>query len=113
MLDFKILEEKKQVLVNVSGNITKNDAINFLENHKKITKNIRKSQYKLIVEAKEFECESDDIIKKVCMTFYKNGYKKIYILDKKDFILNNMKLSNLEKKMFLKVAKIIKSYDEI
>jgi hypothetical protein len=60
-----------------------------------------------------FECENEADIKNVCMMFYKTGYRKIYLVDPNNYIMSNIKLSGLEKKMFLSVVKIVKSSGEI
>lgn len=113
MIGFNILNDKKEVLVNLSGNISKDDALSFLENHKNMTKNIKNSNYKLIVNVSEFKYENNDIMKKVCISLYKSGYRKIYIIDKTGQIIDNINLSSIERKMFLKFVNIVKSKDDI
>lgn len=113
MIDFNILQDKKEVLVNLFGNISKDEAINFLQKHKDSTKNIKNSNYKLIVNVNEFEYENNDVMKKVCISLYKSGYKKIYIIDKTGQMIDNINLSSFERKMFLKFVNIVKSKDDI
>ncbi|MFI3209868.1 MAG: hypothetical protein R3Y64_02250 [Peptostreptococcaceae bacterium] len=111
MLEFQVMES--EVNIKLGGNLTKENTKDFLERHKNETKSIKKSKYNLVIETDSFSVESNDLMKNVCMSFYKAGYRKIYIIDKNDFIMNNMKLSNFERKMFLKVVKLVKSRDDI
>lgn len=111
MLSMNINEEEKRVYINVSGYITKRDANNFLNTYKQTMKNKKASLYKLIVDPEYFECEDDEDIKKVCMTFYKSGFKKMYLVDKENYIMNNLTLKPLEKKLFLKAVKVVSTMD--
>lgn len=52
-------------------------------------------------------------MKKVCISLYKSGYKKIYIIDKTGQMIDNINLSSFERKMFLKFVNIVKSKDDI
>lgn len=113
MLDMRISESEKIVYINVSGYIKTAEANKFSAYHKENTKKIKKSEYRLVVDPGVFECENDDDIKKLCTSFYKSGYKKIYLLDPNQYILKGVKLSGIEKKLFLKVAKLINNKSQI
>ena len=41
------------------------------------------------------------------MSFLKTGYKKIYLVDEENYIMNNLSLKPIEKKLFLKSVKVI------
>lgn len=113
MVSLEVLENKKEVLININGKISQDEVKTFLENYKSQTKNIKSKEYVLIVNVFDFEYEKSDLMKKVCMNFYKTGYKKIYIIDETLNLINNIKLSSFEKKIFLKFVDIVKSKDEI
>ncbi len=113
MLDIKVLEESKTVEVDISGYITTKEASEFLNKHKQYTKAIRNSQYRLVANVSIFECESEKDIENVCITFYKSGYKKIYLIDPNNHILKTMGLSPIEKKMFTKFVKLVKTKEQI
>lgn len=113
MINARIDNATKTVYVDVSGYITTKDANEFLNKHKQMTKGMKKSQYKLVVIPSQFECEDDNDIKSVCIGLYKGGYKKIYMVDPKGYIMNGVSLSSMEQKMFTKVAKFVKSIDDI
>lgn len=111
MLTMNINEEDKAIYVNVSGYINKREVNNFLNTYKQRIKNKKTSLYRLIINPENFQCEDDEDIKTVCMTFYKTGYKKIYIVDKDNYIVENLRLKPMEKKLFFKVVKIINSVE--
>ena len=111
MINIRVDQNLNIVYVDISGYITNEESNLFLEKHKKITKDLRISQYKLVVIPSKFECEND--IKSVCISLYKSGYKKIYMVDPKGYIINTVPLSYIEKKMFTKVVNIVKSLDNI
>ncbi|MEG0856261.1 MAG: hypothetical protein RSG52_07265 [Terrisporobacter sp.] len=111
MLRIDINESEKRVYINVSGYITKRDANNFLNNYKQTMKSKKASLYKLIVNPEFFECEDEEDIKRVCMTFYKNGFKKMYLVDEENYIMNNLTLKPLEKKLFLKAVKVVSTME--
>ena len=113
MINARIDNATKTVYVDVSGYITTKDANEFLNKHKQLTKGMKKSQYKLVVTPSQFECENDNDIKSVCIGLYKGGYKQIYMVDPKGYIMNGVSLSSMEQKMFKKVAKFVKSIDDI
>ena len=113
MINVRIEENLKTVYVDVGGYITNDEANLFLEKHSQITKKLKKSQYKLVVIPSKFECENDNDIKSVCISLYKSGYRKIYMVDPKGYMINTVSLSYIEKKMFTKVVKIVKSLDDI
>ena len=107
MIDININEEEKKVYIDVSGFISKREANNFLNTYKQTMKNKKSSSYKLVVSPSFFECEDEDDIRTVCMAFLKTGYKKIYIVDEENYIMNNLSLKPIEKKLFLKSVKIV------
>ena len=41
------------------------------------------------------------------MSFLKTGYKKIYLVDEENYIMNNLSLKPIEKKLFLKSVKVV------
>ena len=107
MINMNINEEEKRVYINVGGFISKKEASNFLNTYKQTMKSKKSSLYKLIVSPSLFECEDENDIRTVCMTFLKTGYKKIYIVDEENYIMNNLSLNPIEKKLFLKSVKIV------
>ncbi|WP_286311657.1 hypothetical protein [Romboutsia ilealis] len=113
MINARIDQDSKTVYINVSGYITTEEANSFLSRHKQMTKGLRKSQYKLVVTPSMFECENDKDIKSVCIALYKGGYRQIYMVDPRGYIMNTVSLSSLEQKMFTKVVKFVKSLDDI
>ncbi|MGL4910967.1 MAG: hypothetical protein ACRC3Y_00915 [Romboutsia sp.] len=113
MINMEISDLDKVVYVEVSGYISSNDAKRFLNEHKESTKSIKKSQYKLIVKPSIFEYEKDNDLKDICMTFFKSGYKKMYLVDPDNYIMDNMSLGKLEQKMFNKAVKTVASIESI
>lgn len=107
MLNMNINEEEKRVYIDVSGFISKKDASKFLNTYKQAMKNKKSSLYKLVVSPSFFECEDAEDIRTVCMAFLKTGYKKIYIVDEENYIMNNLSLKPIEKKLFLKSVKVV------
>lgn len=107
MIDININEEEKKVYIDVSGFISKREANNFLNTYKQTMKNKKSSSYKLVVYPSFFECENEDDIRTVCMAFLKTGYKKIYLVDEENYIMNNLSLKPIEKKLFLKSVKVV------
>lgn len=107
MIVARVSESENRVYVDVNGYISKKDAKDFLLKYKQITSGIRLSQYNLIVTPKFFECEDKSDIKTTCMAFLKSGYRRIYLLDESNSLMNTMSLSSIEKKLFLKSVKII------
>lgn len=113
MINARVDQNSKTVYVDVSGYITNEEANSFLAKHKQMTNGLRKSQYKLVVTPSKFECENDNDIKSVCIALYKGGYRQIYMVDPKGYIMNTVSLSSMEQKMFTKVVKFVKSVDDI
>ena len=101
MINARVDQNSKTVYVDVSGYITNEEANSFL------------AQYKLVVTPSKFECENDNDIKSVCIALYKGGYRQIYMVDPKGYIMNTVSLSSMEQKMFTKVVKFVKSVDDI
>ena len=113
MLDMKINEIEKKVYITFNGYISTSEAKSFLNKHKQETKGIKKSQYKLVVKPSVFECESEEDVKDICISLYKSGYQKIYMLDPEGYIFKTVPMSSFEKKMLMKVVKFVKSDREI
>lgn len=113
MISAKIVGEENMVYINVSGYISYEDTKRFLNDYKKMIKSIKPSKYRLVVEPSTFECENDNDIRNVCMAFLKSGYNKIYLVDSDNSIMNSLSLGAIEKKLFLKSVKFVKSTKEI
>ena len=109
MINMNINEEEKRVYIDVSGFISKKEANNFLNSYKQTMKSKKGSLYKLIVTPTFFECEDEEDIRSVCMSFLKSGFKKIYLVDKDNYIMSNLSLKPIEKKLFLKSVKVLNS----
>lgn len=107
MIISRVSESEKRVYVDVSGYITKQDAREFLANYKNTIRGIRLNQYNLVVTPGVFQCEDDNDLKSTCMMFFKSGYKKIYIVDESNTLMQTLTLKPIEKKMFLKAVKIV------
>ena len=104
-----INEEAKRVYIDVDGFISKKEASDFLRNYNQTEKNKKMSSYKLIVSPSFFECEDEEDIRTVCMSFLKSGFKKIYLVDEENYIMNNLSLKPIEKKLFFKSVKVVNS----
>ncbi|MEG1312173.1 MAG: hypothetical protein RR942_18530 [Romboutsia sp.] len=113
MISTKIAEAEKIVYVDVSGYISSKEANEFINSHKQSTINIKNSQYKLVVTPSIFECEKNSDIRNVCMSFLKSGYKKMYLVDPKNNIMDNLSLGYIEKKLFMKSVTIISNMNDI
>ncbi|MGL5313108.1 MAG: hypothetical protein ACRC92_07665 [Peptostreptococcaceae bacterium] len=113
MISVRIEESEKRVYVDVSGYINAREAKDFLNKYKQSTRGIKSPQYTLIVTPAVFECEVAEDIRNVCMSFFKTGYKKMYLVDPNSYIMSIMSLGPLEKKMFTKSVKIVKSINDI
>ena len=113
MIKLNINEEEKRVYINVDGYITKRDTKNFLNTYKQAMKNKKASLYKLVVLPSFFECEDEEDIRTVCMSFLKTGFKKIYLVDEDNYIMKNLSLNSIEKKIFLKSVKVINTMEAI
>ena len=107
MINMNINEDEKRVYIDVSGFISKKEASNFLNTYKQTMKNKKISLYKLVVSPSFFECEDEEDIRTVCMSFLKSGYKKIYLVDEDNYIMSNLSLKPIEKKLFLKSVKVV------
>lgn len=113
MINMELSDLDKTIYIEVSGYISSNDAKKFLAEYKNNTRSIKKSQYKLIVKPYLFEYEKESDLKDICMTFFKSGYKKMYLVDPDNYIMDNMSLGKLEQKMFNKAVKTVASIDYI
>ena len=113
MINASISNSDNSVYVDVSGYISHNEAMNFLQNYKQLTRNIKANQYKLVVTPSIFDCENNEDIRTVCMSFLKTGYKKMYIVDPRNYIMSNLSLGAMEKKLFTKSVKIVNDRSQI
>lgn len=109
MINININEEEKRVYIDVSGFISKKEASSFLNTYKQTMKSKKASLYKLVVSPSFFECEDEEDIRTVCMSFLKSGFKKIYLIDEENYIMNNLSLKPIEKKLFFKSVKVVNS----
>ena len=109
MIKMNINEEEKRVYIDVSGFISKKEANNFLNSYNQTMKNKKNSLYKLVVTPSFFECEDEEDIRTVCISFLKSGFKKIYLVDEDNYIMNNLSLKPIEKKLFFKSVKVVNS----
>lgn len=112
MINININEEEKRVYIDVSGFISKKEASSFLNTYKQTMKSKKASLYKLVVSPSFFECEDEEDIKRICMTFYKSGFKKMYLVDKDNYIMSNLTLKPMEKKLFQKAVKVVRSIED-
>ncbi|MGL5752719.1 MAG: hypothetical protein ACRCXT_19430 [Paraclostridium sp.] len=113
MISVQVVENQSKVYIKVEGYVSSNDVKVFTSDYKSKIKGIKTNRYHLVIEPNSFDCENDKDIKNACMMFYKTGYKKIYLIDPQNYIMSNIKLGPLEKKMFLSAVKILKSQNEI
>ncbi len=113
MININVNEEEKRVYVDVSGYIGRRDASNFLNTYKQTMQNKKASSYKLVVTPAFFECENNEDIRTVCMSFLKTGFKKIYLVDEENYVMSNLSLNPIEKKLFLKSVKVVNTRQAI
>ncbi|MGL6106286.1 hypothetical protein [Romboutsia sp.] len=113
MISARVDENEKRVYVDVSGYINSRDAKEFMNNHKQIIKGLRVSQYNLVVNPSVFECERNEDIRDVCMAFFKTGYRRMYLVDPNNYIMSIMSLGPVEKKLFTKSVKVVKTASAI
>lgn len=113
MLEIKVQDNEKTVYIDFGGYISTKETNNFLAEHKRSTSKISKSKYKLIITPSAFECENAEDVKKICMEVYKSGYKKIYMLDPNNHVVNTVPLSTFERKVLMKVVKFVRSSKDI
>jgi len=86
MLNVRISEVEKIVYIEVNGYISSNEAKRFLNNYKQNTRSIKSNQYRLVVIPSVFECENNEDLRSICMSFFRSGYKKIYLVDPSNYI---------------------------
>ena len=113
LIKFYIEESEKRIYVSVSDYIYTRDLKEFINNYKRTMKTIRPAQYRLIIEPRYFECENENDIKQVFVTFIKTGFKKIYLVDPYGEFNKNIKLGSMERKIFFNSVKIIRNVNEI
>lgn len=113
MLNIRTSEAEKIVYIEVSGYISSNEAKKFLNNYKQNTRSIKSNQYKLVVTPSIFECENNEDLRTICMSFFKSGYKKMYLVDPNNYIATIMNLGKIEQKMFNKTVKVVSSINNI
>lgn len=109
MIYTQILDDENKVYIKVDGYLQSKEIKTFVSDYKDKIKGIKTARYNLIIDVNPFDADSFSDIKNVCMMFYKTGYKKIYLIDPKNYIMSNVKLNPIEKKMFLKIVKIVSS----
>lgn len=109
MIYTQVLGENSKVYIKVNGYLNSNEIKTFVNDYKDKIKGIKTSKYNLIIDVDPFDADNFSDIKNVCMMFYKTGYKKIYLIDPNNYIMSNIKLNPIEKKVFLKVVKIVNS----
>ncbi|WP_099187834.1 hypothetical protein [Tepidibacter mesophilus] len=112
MFKINVSETDGMFLINVGGNISKEDVNEFFMEYKENIKKIKTSRYNLVVQPHEFETDEKSSMKNIFKKFMKSGFKRIYILDKIG-IKENLQLSKLEKKFFYSKVTIVESMDEI
>lgn len=112
MFKINVSEKDETFLINVGGNISKEEVNEFFIEYKKNIKEIKTSKYNLVVHPHEFETDEEHAMKNIFKKFMKSGFKRIYILDKIG-IKENLRLSKLEKKFFYNKVTIVNSMDEI
>ncbi|WFD09220.1 hypothetical protein [Tepidibacter hydrothermalis] len=112
MFKINVSEEDSMFLINIGGNISKEEVNEFFIEYKENIKEIRTSKYNLVVHPHEFETDEAHSIKSIFKKFMKSGFKRIYILDKIG-IKENLRLSKLEKKFFYNKVTIVDSMTEI
>ncbi len=112
MFKINVSEKDEIFLINVGGNISKEEVNEFFIEYKESIKNIKKSKYNLVVNPHSFETDEENAMKNIFKKFMKSGFKRIYILDKIG-IKENLKLSKLEKKFFYSKVTIVNSMDDI
>lgn len=113
MINMTISDEKKMVYIDVNGYITSKEAMKFTNDYKIKIKNIKPSSYRMVVTPSNFECESEKDLRNICMMFFKNNYRGMYLVDPQNTLLNSMRLGKIEQKMFNKVVKVIPSISYI
>ncbi|WP_270941780.1 hypothetical protein [Romboutsia lituseburensis] len=113
MINMNVSNTEKAIYIDVSGYISSKDAQKFLNEYKQSIKGIRLNQYNLIVRPSIFECENMEDLRSVCMTFFKNGYKRMYLIDPENYIMGSMNLGKIEQKLFNKAVKVVPSINQI
>ncbi|MCT4507512.1 MAG: hypothetical protein N4A48_01915 [Tepidibacter sp.] len=112
MFKINVSEEDKMLLINVGGNISKEEINEFFIEYKENIKEIKASRYNLVVQPHEIETSEENSIKSIFKKFMKSGFKRIYILDKIG-IKESLRLSKLEKKFFYSKVTIVNSMSDI
>lgn len=113
MIKLNISEEEKRVYINVDGYIAKNDTKKFLSTYNQAMKSRKLSLYKLVILPSFFECEDNEDIRTVCMSFLKTGFRKIYLVDEDEYVMRNLSLNSIEKKIFFKSVKVVNTMEAI
>lgn len=113
MIYSEVINSENSVYIKVNGYLSSNDIKTFVNEYKQKISGIKTGRHNLIIEVDSFQCDKISEIKNVCMMFYKTGYKKIYLIDPDNYIMSNIKLNSLEKKLFLNAIKIVNSKFDI
>lgn len=113
MINIRIEGSEKRVYIDVNGYIGINESKKFLNEYSKLIKQIKSSNYNLIIKLSSFECERKEDIRTICMSFLKTGFKNMYIVDSNNYIMSNMSLGPIERKIFKKSVKVVSSINDI
>lgn len=113
MIYIESINNENSVYIKVNGYLSSNDIKNFINEYKQKIRGIKTTKCNLIIEVDPFQYDKVSEVKNMCIMFYKTGYKKIYLIDPNNYIMSNIKLNSLEKKMFLNAIKIIDSKFDI
>ena len=113
MINMRIEGSEKRVYIDVSGYIDTNESKIFLNKYNQLIRQIKSSQYTLVVKLSSFECERNEDIRTVCMSFLKTGFKNMYLVDPNNYIMNNMSLGAIERKIFKKSVKVVSTISAI
>ena len=113
MINMRIEGSEKRVYIDVSGYIDTNESKNFLNKYNQLIRQIKSSQYTLVVKLSSFECERNEDIRTVCMSFLKTGFRDRYIVDPDNYIMHNMSLGSIERKIFNKSVKVVSTISTI
>ncbi|MFR3568571.1 MAG: hypothetical protein ACLTUR_11235 [Paraclostridium sordellii] len=113
MMNVDIINSESSVYVKVEGKLSDREIKSVTSDYKQKIKGIKTQRYNLIIEVDPFEYDKISTIKNTCMMFYKTGYKNIYLVDPMNYIMSNIKLNSIERKVFLNSIKIVNSKNDI
>lgn len=113
MLSIDIDEDVKKIYVGISGNITVSEAEDFFSGYRNFIKTIRPDAYRLILEVSEFQIEDQKYMRNAMMMFLQSGFRKIYIVDSEQFVVRNLRLSRMEKRVFYNNVTVVTSISQV